>query len=377
MNKLSICAIALSLTTSFVGAQQSAFDEGEVAKNDSREKYRYKSRYDMDQKKSCRTLPKFYKEYGVTIGGEFLYWQYTNEFAGEYVFTSLIPPVPATVQTTNGNNGDVDWEWAPGFRAYLGYNLNHDVACNQSDQLEGWDMFWIYTWNHWNSDGEFPEVGFQATLSPYVTSTTVTATNGWSKVQYNEDFHIAHLDYEIGRNYFLSNFINFRPHWGMRGALYKQQIHVTLPEARGASGETFYVRSFNTDDISGIGMKLGLDSNWYMARSWSFIANVNLAYLYSRHHLSQKTTRQSSTNGQVVNPSKGTRTLHMVLPQTEMRLGLQWDDWFGGDSWRTVFSACWEFIYMYEGTAQIIDTNAIQRNSPTIHGLTLNLGFQF
>lgn len=329
-------------------------------------------------------LPQSYKSKAVTIGAEFLYWHYTNEFAGNYASVPLANGVSPGADPLPGSNADVDFHYRPGFRAYLGYNLNHDVGLNNTRQLQGWDMFWIYTWNRWNrNQGNLSAVNGTPNLIFYILTNTVapfTINVGVENVRYQESYHFNHLDYEIGRNYFLASFVNLRPHWGLRGALYKQQIHMDISKAvaqDSPNNQVFELTSFHTDDVRAIGMKMGFDTNWYMDQNWSFIANANFAYLYARQHLSEKIVSENQTSLIRETRSKGTRTLHSLIPESELRLGLQWDSWNESFYYRTVFNVCWEFIYMYEGTAQIGDNNAIRRNSPSIQGLTMNLGFQF
>ena len=97
-------------------------------------------------------------------------------------------------------NSRYEWDW--GFRFGAGYNLPHD----------GWDMLLNWTW--FRTDGgkrTLPRDGFVINPSLINAPTADAQSNTFVKAEGDANLHYATLDYENGREFFVSKWLTLRP----------------------------------------------------------------------------------------------------------------------------------------------------------------------
>ena len=145
-----------------------------------------------------------------------LYW-YTGETM-DWAFT--LAQNQNTVQTVYQT---FVFDWAPGFSVGFGYNMEHDQ----------WDTQASYTW-------------FQSRASDHAGGGSVTSgflaarpslLEPFSTGKANMNIHYNMFDWDLGRQFFITQHLSLRPSIGLKGGWIDQSIHTkwqnpTLPPIR-------------------------------------------------------------------------------------------------------------------------------------------------
>ena len=237
-----------------------------------------------------------------------------------------------------------NWKGRPGFKVGVGYDFCHD----------GWDAFLNYTWFRSNNNsvsetpsngqiidddywlvngGLFPQVGF---VTPFQN-----ASAKWT-------MHLNVIDFELGRNFYISRRIQLRPHFGLKGMWYKQDFDLEFRSIPGG------VSTFNNSMTAkmknwGVGARAGLDTAWHFCRDFSFIGEIAVTALWEHF----KTTRVDETFSIVSSATAGPAgTLtslvnyknhyYTLKPVVEWMVGLRWEMWTCCDEYHFAFDAGWE-----------------------------------
>ena len=113
--------------------------------------------------------------------------------------------------TITGKSSRVNFDWDWGFRVGGGYNFEHDA----------WDAYVNFTW--FQTDGSHtahaPSGG--SVIPQKGALDTLTA----NKIKAHWDVHNYVLDLELGRRFFVSRFLAFRPAFGIEAAWIYQRRH--------------------------------------------------------------------------------------------------------------------------------------------------------
>ena len=252
------------------------------------------------------------------------------------------------------NQGDLiepDFGLEPGFKVGLGLNLGHD----------GWDMFLEYTW-------------LRSCVSESKRSNTMV--NLWdtvltpTRMRGSWDYDLNNFDLEIGRNFFVSQYLSIRPHYGFKGG-WQSQDYVVRAELGNINRKM--VQDF---DYWGFGIRTGFDTAWHLNSSWSIFGNFALSALWSSFDIDRKDT---DFDGAVTTTNVNTNNdFHTILPVLEIAIGVRWEMWFSDDDYHFGIDAGWE-EQVWWGMNRLIVINQPQRDNGdlTFQGLTLKFRFDF
>ncbi|MCB1107873.1 MAG: hypothetical protein KDK76_07245, partial [Chlamydiia bacterium] len=225
------------------------------------------------------------------LTADFIYWKATQ--AGlEYGMSNVLIGTGSTI-TSRGSTRTPDFGWDPGFKVGLGINLPYD----------GWDTYVQYTWlqsngNHSrmrNSDGNIipkPWAGSPDGGASRIGDITEARTR-W-------DFHFHVLDLELGRSYYLSRFLTLRPFAGLKWT-WQSQDWVNRYNGNNVrvdnspSNVPGTARVSQDHDFWGVGIRTGLNTNWYIAEHWSIFANGALATVWADYDVSRTDIFQPNT----------------------------------------------------------------------------------
>ena len=183
-------------------------------------------------------------------------------------------------------------------------------------------------------------------------------------------------DLEIGRAYFLSSTLIFRPYFGMKGGWIDQNAKIEYSGGIVPAGQIYTVHY--TNDFKGAGPRIGLQTNWDLGYGLSLFSDMAAAFLigiFNNHQV------QKQFNG--TEPIQLETHQHLVSPNLQLVTGAGWDINFNRDHCHFGISAAFE-AQMYWGQNQIEKfTTAAQPNyiradgDLAFYGLTLRGRFDF
>jgi Legionella pneumophila major outer membrane protein precursor len=315
------------------------------------------------------------KGYGLFATGSFLWWKATQD--------DLYYVAKTTTQSCLGNfilnsfDGtlhDPNFEWDPGFKIGLGYNLPYDGW----DLYVNWTRFYTSASNHQRACLCPPETISRITLptnqsspcniirvptqcqpcaddvlyptfAPVITSdqyaTTVRAKSHWN-------LHLNLLDGELGRDFYVGKKLTLRPSIGLRGAWidqrlnvnYKSNIHIVNPINAGFGIQSASLIGISQscsefkNDFEGVGPKFGIDTDWILGYGFSIYGDAGISLIWGEFDIESEatftlcaefnaTTTTDLTFATNVNQPSCYRLkdeFHSTKAITDLALGIQW-----------------------------------------------------
>lgn len=269
----------------------------------------------------------------ITFG--ILYWQ-ARVGGTEYAYTDIGSPTPSNAGAGVGNalpisgrTKDMSFDWDWGLRIGLGYNFQHD----------NWILNGEYTWFDTNgsdstrknqNDSVIPLRGSsRITFDPALrTPFFIFALSAKSQFNFSYDA----IDLELGRAYFISGKLSFRPHYGVKAAWFdlEQIVRYTggspgtvpganVPEIVGLNGNTVHIE--DTCHFWGVGPRVGFNTKWYLGNGFTFFGNLAGALLYGYFDVEHEERYSAYINNSIDLDANR----HAFSPTAQMQLGLHYD----------------------------------------------------
>lgn len=239
------------------------------------------------------------------------------------------------IKLDNGNTRDghvknVSYDWSWGWRAGLGYNLPHD----------GWDMLLNYTWLRSHESSKADGAIHQTWTNPTEAVASAIVNRGKGKTS----LHFDYLDFQMGREFFVSKWLTLRPFVGARGLWAHRNLTVKY---RGGELSTapfanvVKLKEKLNNRLMGGGLLTGLDTQWGLGEGWSVYGQFALSLIYGTQRLHEKQDQYSPANVR-------TRIAHFkdhwtnVRTMTDLGAGLRWDRLLDNDYYRIRLQLGWE-----------------------------------
>ncbi len=306
----------------------------------------------------------------VFITADFLYWT-ARQDGMVYAITGR--NTFANIDATSGSAQDLDWKAQPGFKVGLGLNLGHD----------GWDVYAQYTWLHTNVNNS-TSVAFdtpvqQRFVGTYFSDRDGSITNNYTKARAKWDHHFNVIDLELGRNYFISQFLTLRPHVGLKGTWQDQDFKIRYTQqniADPTSIDLLEKIKFN-QDMWGLGIRMGLNTGWHFIENFGLFGNLALTALWSDYSTTRKdrvATSNSTNNSLFYNFKFDQYPINAIL---ELALGLRYDVWFSDDDYHFGLSAAWEEQVWINHSRFVRFYSSEVQGDLYLHGLTIKARFDF
>jgi hypothetical protein len=319
----------------------------------------------------------------VFITADFIYWTSRQDGLG-YV-RSGVADYDAAVALGNAVPGGTTtpcFNFSPGFKVGLGLNLGHD----------GWDTYLNYTWLHsshssnassveTNSEGLIPlwevaTIGNTSSKDHFIVlNTFINLGQAYGRWALN----FNNFDLDLGRNFYISQYLTLRPHAGLKGSWYTQNYDVKYSDflEPDIADEVLGTRMHIKQSFWGIGVRTGLDTSWYLDKNWSIFGDTSLSALWGRFH----THRQdfvTPTNNQEVRVIDTGFNFHTVKPVLEFQLGLRYDYWFSDDEYHFGIQGAWEEqIWLNQNQFFDISQGYGHHGDLILQGFTLDIRFDF
>ena len=287
----------------------------------------------------------------------------------EYAYTDNDSSAAFPLQ---GRTRESDFGWTWGFRVGLGYNFDHD----------GWDAYLNYTYWH-SADGSKVNVGGNGSVIPLLGNADLTTADfgtpfthtTFASAQFK--FHYDNLDLELGRNYFVSRSLSFRPHFGIRNSWLNLTQVVQYCGGSIIGQNTFQVR--NDNDFWGIGPRAGVNSKWHLTDGFSIFGDVSGSLLWGYYEVCHEEEVTNSRNNRI----RITANMHRFAPNVQLALGLAYDKYIYNDKQHIGISLGWENLYYWRvNQALRIDDFASSKyervsEDLSMHGMTLKVRWDF
>ena len=250
---------------------------------------------------------------GFYAGIDFLLWK-VNENGNDFAIKRTTPVNPAIGSGLLGKFYEGEFEWQPGVRPWVGYQFKPDH----------WKIEGVYTYYQTGKSTRVnqPEAAItntdlaslNATLNGDLGNATATARSSTNFIYNAGDLTLKKL-FQISPYFYLT----FQA--GLKGLWVRQHWHVTYRDVLNNIGKH---REFWK--YYGAGPRIGLETEWYLGKGFSFEFMGAAAFLYGEKTQKQKYTLFLVDSGVVgtfpfqdFNLSKNT-----TLPTTELKASIRW-----------------------------------------------------
>ncbi len=246
----------------------------------------------------------------VDIFATALYW-----FPSETADWALILLPSGTSETVTFKT--VSFDWAPGFRVGVGYNMEHDQ----------WDTQLYYTWFDAHTTDHIDR-GSGNIVSQFL-GPLIADVGDFQSAQMSWKLHFNMFDWDVGRNFLVSHELLFRPFIGVKWGWIHQTIHTrwqnpsfnflvtTIPLS---------ARENLKNHFFGGGPSGGLNTKWVLGNirchTFSFFGDFGAAYMWGNWKIRDKFIDSLLTT---VTTSVGNRTFGSLMVKALMGIGWDFD----------------------------------------------------
>lgn len=308
-------------------------------------------------------------ETGFYLGAGFVYQQ-ARAGGTEFAYTE---GGTAGVLPLDGSLVDIHYSWDWGLNVQAGYNMNHDM----------WDVKVGY--NYFNQSSNHKQsAGLNDTIVPIGVSSAIVsgAANSFTSCstavsQYSVCFNL--VDLQIGRAYFLSEMLSFRPMLGLASKWIDQEQKSQYSGGTQVGLNTVHANNHNK--FWGIGPEIGLTGKWYIGEGFHFFGDTNASLLYGTFDVKHKEYLSGSSN----NVMKVGGNTHKIVPTAQAILGLGYDVYVENNTHFFSIRLGWNLQYYWSQNQMLsvqssngtVPQYARENNDLAVQGITLDLLWSF
>lgn len=227
-----------------------------------------------------------------------LYWYArTNGTAFAYTNNTSIINMPL-----KGRTKDIDFTWESGLRMGVGRNLDHDK----------WDLYTAFTLYRPHSSGTC-KAGQNNTLIPLKGATVINAGVTHAKSNYSLDTY--QIDAELGRHYFVSSKLSFRPFASVKN-VWVNQRQIVRYTGGSIGNHTAHVE--DNCDYWGLGLRGGVNSTWHLGEGFYLHGLFAGALLYGYFDIDHREKLTANPYDTI----KLEDNKHRFIPTVQWRMGI-------------------------------------------------------
>ena len=297
----------------------------------------------------------------VDIFADFLYWK-----ASEVADWATVISIHQDTLRTHYKTLSLDWK--PGFRIGLGYEMAHD----QWDTQIYYTYYRSHTTKHAHSNIGRVTPAF---LGTKISLLSLLGDYESGKLRYELAYDI--LDWDLGRSFFVSKGLAFRPVIGLKGGWIDQSFHTHWKNIV-ASGIVIPITSKEKllNNFGGGGPKAGIGGKWIFAAytnlSFQVVGDFAAAFMWGHWDLTDKFRDSLGTEVVIKN---GRRNFGAWMLQGFLGLGMDLN--FNQERSHFSLNAGYE-IQDWFNQFQLIDlTTGTEDKDLLLQGLTLDIRFDF
>jgi hypothetical protein len=286
------------------------------------------------------------------------------------------PITHGEVEGFSSDNSDYDWN--PGMRLGIGFYMDHDA----------WNLDFNWTWLNITNYQHASETTAGGVILPswiLGAGTPAAQIGPNASAVWNAGYNT--FDIRLGKPHYVSRYVVFNPHFGVRGGWIDQHFSVDY-SGTGSGTRTIH---HGDNDFWGVGARAGLDTDWILGRGWCLFGNIAASMLFGKFEIDQSLQIPGTTaDGFNVDYD-----YYQNVPNFEIALGIAWGKYFNkkrnhvGLRLAYEFHEWWDQLNMKKfssgsiGTPEVgtpsgtgIYTNdTVSRGNFTLNGLSLKLQF--
>lgn len=264
------------------------------------------------------------------------------------------------VEGFSGNNNS--WDWNPGMRVGLGFYLDHDA----------WQLDFNWTWVNVTNYKHANATTATGVLIPlWIEGAGTPAAQIGSRSSANWHARYNTFDISLGKPYYISRYLVFNPHFGLRGGCIDQHFSV---DYNGTTGATRTIHH-GDNDFWGVGIRAGLDSDWILGKGWCLFGNIAASMLCGKFEITQNLNVPA---GDDINLD---HTYYQNTPNLEMALGIGWGLYFNKKRNHVALRAAYELHEWFDqlnmrkffSGSNGYANDTISRGNFTLNGVSLKL----
>lgn len=218
-----------------------------------------------------------------------------------------------------------------GFKVGIGASLPHD----------GWDFFAQYTWLHNNAG--------RSRVSKNRRNTTIRplwfvggdlepnfqprSADGTWKLQFNV------VDTELGRNFFVSQYMSIRPFCGIKGSWQDQDYlvrYTSIDNILFRRRERLHIKQF----YWGVGPRSGFDFDFHFNKYWTLFGSAAFSALWGKFEDTRHDTiSQNHISTLLLNTED---EFYTIKPVGELIRGIRFEIWFARNTYHLAIEAAYE-----------------------------------
>jgi hypothetical protein len=298
---------------------------------------------------------------GMFFTGDYIYWTARQD---NMAYASTGFTNDNLVDTDPGKTAEMKYKFQTGFKAGLGFSFGHDY----------WDSSLNYTWfqsnhNHGSISGDLYS-GLTPSFTPFLP---LTFSDYFTNASAVWRLHFNVIDWELGRNFYISKFLSLRPFTGLKGTWQNQ--HNNSAYAGFISSDPFqYTRKLKSS-FMGIGIRSGCNMGWHIAGTWSLFGDAAISAIWGQFHTQRNDT--ASLFGTTLSPVSTSNHIHTAVPVLELALGIRKDQWFYNNRFHFAAQAGWEEQIWWDQNQFSWNSALSSGGNLVLQGLTVRLRFDF
>jgi len=244
-------------------------------------------------------------------------------------------------QLPQGNTYFPNFGFEPGFRVGMGMDLAHDA----------WDIMAQYTYFHTPTQTRYNDFS----NSDYETQDQSDTNTENAKSHWRLKLDVIDLD--LGRNYYISQYLALRPFFGAKTAWNRQNY---ISESEYPSNEVPNYRNFVQHQYAySIGIRTGLNTSWQFSRNWNVYGNTAFSLMNTHEKVNYKYYGSNDDITYDLNNSIVSEQ-NTIQPVIELAMGFGYDCFFDDDNYHLGIQVGWEFQYWNNNNYYINETNTNQ-----------------
>lgn len=327
--------------------------------------------------------------HGVYGTVDLIVWHLRNPASG-YALTDSVQTPTFPIE---GRIHAIEFDWSAGFRVGLGYNFDHD----------GWDAGVEYT--YFNTTDTSSESGGDITpirtwgIAPLGTNPkphpdSVAHFRECTSAKSTYDFNFQNVEANLGRAFFVSKMLSFRPFLGVKTAWLSNTQHTTYKggevwESRGAddpsglpANSILYglqdnpIKEKEKNNFWGVGPQVGCGSKWHLGAGFSIFGDLSAALLYGFTKLEHE--ERYSLFHDFDDYIDVKYSFHRIAPTVKMQLGLRYDAYVNHDKHHFGIGLGYDTQYWWDQAQHGMPAIASNLTAPiAMYGFTLDFRFDW
>ncbi len=306
--------------------------------------------------------PRVIDGVNVFLTGDYLFWT-AREDNLEFAATGYTNSPSGSVNA--GSAASPHFRYENGFKVGLGFNFGHDT----------WDTYLNYTWFQSNHNTKSVSAdyddGLTPSFDPYIPLTTGDFFN-WAHTLWG--IHFNSIDWELGRNCYISKYLSLRPFVGIKGSWQKQTFNNQYDGIIGDSSFTYDNNSRSS--YWGAGIRSGINTAWHLSENWSLYGDLAFSALWSTCTTHRHDTYTVTAEAEV-SPVEQKNKFNVLSPVLELAMGLRKDAWFFHNRLHISLQAGWEEQVWWDQNNFTLDLGIPRGGNLFLQGLAARLRLDF